>query len=315
MSEINSKNKFLNISKEWKIKDEDLTNFDKYNDYLINYNFTMLSEIINEFNFLNLTNVLNKILDFIFVFNYIEQNAILFSVSLNDKEKEEIKLNGFRFYHNNLINFKNQKQLIVHFSKRSNSKYKNNVINVSFSLLDKKYSIWNNAIKKSNLISIIHSLDKFNFLWSNVDIKKQYSNKDLFFASVNLDVNEKDVCDLSLDWLQTSNWAAFYKDAQNQLRFFCKTNKIPYHYSINAIKRNVNQSLKNINFEVTETFVKIYNLFVYIREKLHSKNKKLNYQINKKHYLTLCYSILELLKQKSFCIKYLIYANKEINDN
>lgn len=318
MSEFNSKNKFLKISEEWQIKNDDLSIFDKYNEYLKNYNFTMLSELLNEFNLTTLTSVLNKILDFIFVFNYIEENATSFSVTLDTKEKEEIKLNGVKsllFNEINLNNFKNEKQLIVHFSRSNKSEYSNKVINVSFSLLDKKYSIWDNAIKKSNLISIIHSLDQFDFLWSNVDIKKQYSKKDLFFASVNLDVNEKDVCDLSLDWLQTSNWAAFYNEAQSQLKFFCKINKIPYHYSTNAIERNVNQSLRNINFEITETFVKIYNLFVSIRKKIHSKNKKWNYQIVKKHYLTLCYSLLDLLKQKSICIKYLIYAIKKVKEN
>lgn len=316
MNQFDLKIKFEKIGTDLHIPSDKILNFNFYEDYLEKYNLPILTYESSSITLKQMTDSLNKILDLIFLLNYIENNHLMFNYKMSSNETKDIKTNGFninRFFTVDVNEYFFEKELIVHINKVNRPNLKKKIIRLNFSLLDKKYSLLEYDVKKNNLISIINSIDKYQFTWSNINIHKQVDARDYLFATLNLEIELDNLCENSLNWIRTTSWAPFYLNAQKQLKLFCELNNYKYHFSYKDSVRNINHSLKNINHKINENFLKIYDLYVDFRNCL-TKHTSIKYDIEsiKANYKDVYLNTFSLLKDKIYCLKNLIYLKKTL---
>ena len=310
-------NKFKNIIVDWKINEENKFNFNEYEQYLEKYQNLFLSNFSKILNFKEFSQIINKTLDILFIFNYIENNAILFNSTLTKNEINQIIDFGFNPNINlektkNKVKQSNQKGYIISF--KISNKYPNindKVIRVNLNLLDKKYSFMKKAIYNNNLSSLVNAIDKTNFLWSELFINNQISKNDHLFARFTFDIDYKNLCEKGLFWIEKTAWYSFINEINFQLAEFYKQENLSYHYSYLSSIRKININLKNVNFHINKIFIQISDLFMKINKNIYDKNLfNMENEINendKKILFELENNLFKLLSKKANYLKIIIY--------
>lgn len=319
MESFGLKSKFIQIAQEWKIAHHEWDEYKHYFNFLSTKKASHLSLMKpNEIKFTlkEISDSLNNLLDIIFVFNYIEGNNKDFKFKFNPTEVKKINLHGFNIaeiYSYKVDEYKHKKDLIVHFVRTWKPNAKKRIVRLNFSLLDHKYSWLNKDGLSYNISSLINAFDKQNYLWSNLSIKNQTSRDDLLAATINLDLDVKNLCEDSLIWLDDTSWAAFMDYAQNELAKFCEINSLDYHYSYNLSIKKINATLRNINYKINDYFLIIYNLYIHFRDILlgHKIPTKRDGRL-KLLYINAFKEIYHYLNLKADCLKWLIGINNDL---
>lgn len=313
-------NKFKKIIVDWKIDEKNIFDFNEYEQYLEKYINLFLINKEQKISFNELSKITTNLLDILFIFNYIENNVLMFKSFLSQAEIDEIVNFGFNPNKDiasttNKIN--TNKGYIVTF--QLSNKYPNiqdKVIRVNLNLLDKKYSYIKKAIYNSNLSSLVYAIDKTQFLWSELFINNQINKKDRLFARFTFDMDYKNLCERGLFWIEKTTWYHFINEINLKLADFYRMQNLNYHYSYISSLRKININLKNINFDINKIFIALSDLFMKINKNIYNKNLlSIENEINaddKKTFYELSSKLFTLLEKKRDYLKVMIYISNSL---
>lgn len=317
MNKFNLIIKFFQISQEWKIPKSDEYNYDFYFDYFEN----IVKELEkNELNCLNsklFSKSIQKIANYIFLFNYIENNYFAFKSKLDCSIAKQLKNNGYICDESELIpiDLKFDKDLIfnIYYKKETSN---HNVVSLNFSFLDKNYLWKNKEFYNANLSSLVTAIDKYHYDYHYLEIKNQTDKKDRLFATLTINIDSKELCEKSVLWLSKTTWAPFFDDVQKMIKSFCDNNKIKYHFPYTISIKRINDVLKNINWRIKNAYFELQSNFYKSQKNLIIESKNISCKKINEFFYEKYKKIINFLYLKTKLLQKLIYLNNILkNEN
>lgn len=309
MDRFNLQIKFNQIMMEYKIPTNDQFNFANFSQYLQSKINESKKSVENELTFNTYSSLIDKLINQIFVLKHIENNYTLFTNKIDPIIAKKLKQDGYQIPNEELKNniSKTDKDIILNIYKVSKTNNKR-IIRLNFSLLDKKFSKTNIEFYNSNIASLINSIDKYKFNNSWLDIKKQTNYHDKLFATLTIDLDEDNICEIGSLWLLRTTWACKYKKAFEIIKQYCLENNIKYHFPYKLSIKWINDVLKNYNYLIINYFLELQEVFSNLRFSTNQSSEIHKNLCNK--FSDLYLKISDLLLNKINLLEQLIFLNK-----
>ncbi|MDE5617408.1 MAG: hypothetical protein K2I36_00970 [Ureaplasma sp.] len=314
MDSFNLQIKLNKIMTEYKIPTNDQFNFENYSKYLKEKINEYKENVQNELTFNTYSSLIDKLINEIFILKHIESNYTLFTNKIDAIIAKKLKQDGYQIPDDEFKNFinKTDKDVILNIYKVNKINNKR-IIRLNFSLIDKKFSKTNIEFYNANLASLINSIDKYKFTNSWLDIKKQTNYRDKLFATITIDIDEDNVCEMGSLWLLRTTWACKYKKVFEIIKQYCLENNIKYHFPYKLSIKWINDVLKNYNYSIINNFLQLQEIFTNLRFDMNQSLKQNTSENHKKFckkFSELYSEISDLLLNKINLLEQLIFLNK-----